>query len=71
MKGLAALMARHGDTMARLADFLDVNINTVWRWKSGQNAPTLGTQRAICGRYGCADVWLRAQGRAEGGGRVR
>jgi transcriptional regulator with XRE-family HTH domain len=53
MKGLAALMARHGDTMAKLADFLDVNVNTVWRWRAGERFPALETQRAICGRYGC------------------
>jgi transcriptional regulator with XRE-family HTH domain len=53
MKGLASLMSRHGDTMTKLADALDVNINTVWRWKAGQNAPPLETQRAICERYAC------------------
>jgi transcriptional regulator with XRE-family HTH domain len=39
--------------MAKLADILDVNLNTVWRWKSGQNLPSLDIQRAICERYGC------------------
>ncbi|MDR3166020.1 MAG: helix-turn-helix domain-containing protein [Synergistaceae bacterium] len=53
MKGLAILMSRHGDTMAKLADAMDVNLNTVWRWRVGQNAPSLEIQRAICERYGC------------------
>jgi transcriptional regulator with XRE-family HTH domain len=53
MKGLSRLMSRHKDTLAKLADLFDVNINTVWRWKSGHNAPTLDVQRTLCERYGC------------------
>jgi transcriptional regulator with XRE-family HTH domain len=66
MKGLAAIMARHGDTMAKLAEFLDVNVNTVWRWRAGERFPALETQRAICGRYGCtADELLNGPAQNE------
>jgi transcriptional regulator with XRE-family HTH domain len=39
--------------MAKLADYLDVDINTVWRWRAGQRVPSLENQQKICERYGC------------------
>ena len=41
MLGLAKLMEKQGETMAQLAKWIGVDENTVWRWKSGRNVPSL------------------------------
>jgi transcriptional regulator with XRE-family HTH domain len=53
MKGLAALMRRNNDTLAKLAEYLNTDLNTVWRWKAGRNTPIVEIQRQICERYKC------------------
>ncbi len=54
VEGLALLMKKSGDSMTSLAEYIGVEVNTVWRWKAGVSTPSIDVQRKICERYECS-----------------
>lgn len=57
-QSIAAFRAAHGDTQQALADYLEVDLETVGRWERGSREPKAYELNRIAARYLAPPDWL-------------